>query len=57
MSASNTAFLSRLVKEAVEYGWEGDYTEVYSFVAAVHEKYGVATPDLLMNPCRDDYKD
>lgn len=49
-NANRLPFLSRLVKEAVDYGWEGDYAEVYNFVAAIHERYMTEVPDSLSAP-------
>lgn len=46
MDNDNAAFLDRLLQEAESYGWDGDFTEVVSFVRAVYQKYGAKCPPM-----------
>ena len=39
--SNDMVFLSTLVRYAKQYGWNGDYTEVVSFVDWCHDELGV----------------
>ena len=51
MDKPSKEFLNELRRRAIKYGWNGDYTEVATFVKYLYKEAGIEITDEELEPC------